>query len=174
MLTIAIQDQKLLDLIERAKKLNDKMPKLIAHAGANAVIDHFHALNRSRSSRSDYYARAAGSTFPIVEGDKIGVGIDHVGIALRRFGGTVRPRTAKFLSIPVADESYGKRMREFENLEIIYNRKKGKGVAKIGSRVLFALTQQATHKPDATVLPTDNQLADPILRIINYEIQKLE
>ncbi len=55
------------------------------------------------------------------------VAIDHVAARIRQTGGTIRPRDAKALTIPLTDEAEGKRAGEFE----------------LGGQELFILEPQA-------------------------------
>lgn len=148
--------------------------KVMARSGANVVKDHFTKLDQARhrgTTAFHFYARAAKATSHEVRNGSAVVSIDHEGIALRRFGGIQRPRVAKYLTIPVADEAHGKRVREFgPDVQFIINRRTGKGVVTLGGRVLYALTKEARHTADPSVLPTDQQITKQVtddLRVFN-------
>jgi hypothetical protein len=137
--------------------------KVIAKAAAEEVKDNFVALDRARhrGGSFNFYGRAALATSSGVQGKAAYVSIDHEGIALRRFGGTVRPRTAKFLSIPAIDEAQGKRAREFSGLHFRRNASGNGGrLCDVGGRVFYWLVEQSTHQPDPSVLPTDAEITE--------------
>lgn len=140
--------------------------KIMAHAGANVVKSHFGELDKQRhrgTTKFHFYAKAAQATHDQVRTGQSVVSIDHEGIALRRFGGTVRPRMGKYLTIPVDPMAHGRRVREFGNsIQWIINRRTGKGVVTLGGRVIYALTTESTHQPDPAVLPTDSKIADQV------------
>lgn len=135
--------------------------KVIAASGSNTVREHFRQLDRQRhrsAARFHFYSRAADATTPLVRGSSAIVRVDQEGIGLRVHGGTVRPRLAKYLAIPVDDIAIGRRPREFSGTEFRVNRSSGKGVITLGDRVLFALTRETVHLPDPSVLPDGEEL----------------
>jgi hypothetical protein len=89
-------------------------------------------------------------------------------------GGTVKPRRGKYLTIPVADEAIGKRIREFDDLTWIFNRRTQTGVVLRHGRVLYALTTSTTHKPDPAVLPTTDKLQDAVTKSLGDFVTVLE
>jgi sporulation protein YlmC with PRC-barrel domain len=171
--TIQIDNKELSATLKRVQKVGGTMPKIAATAAANCVKDHFNARNLARSRRSDYWHLAALRTSPIVSGSRIGVSIDHPGVALHRFGGTVVPKHAKYLTIPVADEAKGKRVAEFSDVVFRINRRTQKGVVLRGNRVLFALTKKAVFHADTSVLPTDDQFADAIIPVMKSAMERI-
>lgn len=83
--------------------------------------------------------------------------------AVRAYGDmTIRPRKASMLAIPISDEAKGKSPRDFDGLF----RPKGRNVLlmKKGGELaaMFALSEQAFQKQDATLLPTDEAFAEKI------------
>lgn len=160
----------------KAAMESPRLRKVMAAQGAKTVRQNFRKLDRQRHRAGvpqHYYAGAARATTWEVTGSDAFINIDKVGIALRYFGGTVRPRKAKFLTIPVADEAQGRRAREFSNTSIIVNKRTGKGVIKSGDRVLFALTKEATSNPDPTVLPEDKTLLNDMTAALNRELDRI-
>jgi len=152
--------------------------KIMADSGANVVKDHFIDLDRARhrgTTSFSFYGRAARATSHRVQNGSAIVAIDHEGIGLRRFGGTIRPRSGKYLTIPVDHQAHGKRVREFGNaIEWRINRRKGTGVVLLGGKVLYALTKKATHKPDPSVLPTKQQIAQHVTDDLHAWTHQLE
>ena len=160
----------------KAAMESPRLRKVMAAQGAKTVRMHFIELDRERHRPGiarHYYAGAARATTWEVSGSSASINIDHVGIALRYFGGTVRPRHAKFLTIPVADEAQGRRAREFSGTAFIINRKTGKGVITLGDRVLYALTKEAHNRPDPSVLPEDKTLLNEMTDALDQELDRL-
>jgi phage gpG-like protein len=89
-----------------------------------------------------------------VTGPLLEVGTRDIRAAMLQYGGTVRPKSAKALTIPVSPEAYGKRARDFSNLVLIKPRmkdpesigllvrKKGRG-KKETTEALFVLRRSA-------------------------------
>lgn len=89
----------------------------MARAVATQVKDHLVALNAERHRYGrNYYARAARAVAVRAAAGFALVTIAHVGIRQRFYGGEIRPRTARYLTIPAAPEAYGMRAREFNDL----------------------------------------------------------
>lgn len=165
-------------LILKAEAINP----VIGRAATNAVRTHLFGLNSTRANhlggrRTNFFASAGRSTSFKVVGDLVVVSIAQIGIRQRFFGGTIKPKKAGgFLTIPVAPEAYGKRAREFSNLEIVFGQngepialatkstratqltatKGGKVVSRQIGRIgqlMFRLVRSVTQKPDPTILP---------------------
>src|SRR5260370_38005174 len=99
----------------------------IGRAVLRLVQQHFLRLNASRANplggpRSNFYAQAARSTRYDVLTDGVLVSVSQVGIRQRLAGGQIIPRNVKYLALPAIAEAYGKRAREFPNLEIMWRR----------------------------------------------------
>jgi len=152
----------------------DAAQKVMARSGANLVKDHLRFLSRKRHRAGlpfNFYARAADATSSGVDAGAGYISIDHEGMALRRFGGTITPRKAKWLTIPVAVEAQGKRVGEFSDIQFIINRRTQKGVVLQHGKVLYAMTKSSTHKADTTVLPSDYDLMQHIKEDLNKYVE---
>lgn len=156
---------------------------IIGRSAVGTFRKHLFEVNRTRpnalgGTRTGFYASAArGTSFALV-GDSVVVTVSSVGIRQRVLGGTIRPKTAKFLTIPVAPEAHGKRAREFGSLVLVFGpggrpialatpeanvtvfRKKrgtqeriGKSLGKRAGTILFRLVKSVTQRPDPTVIP---------------------
>jgi hypothetical protein len=116
----------------------------------------------------NFYARAAGAVVsePVYGGAQ--VIIPHEGLALRYYGGTVRPsgrislvtgRPIRRLAVPKKGSgAQGKTPAEFKDLFVLkLKRKAVLAVRGPGGmvRVLFRLLERTEHKPDPSVMPTD-------------------
>lgn len=138
--------------------------KVIGKSAAEVVKENFRKLDsqRHRGGSFHFYGRARQSTHHGVQGGSAFVAIDQEGIALRRFGGTVRPRTGKYLTIPAIDAAQGKRAREFHDLHFRKNRNDGGRLCDPTGRVFYWLVKQSTHQPDTDVLPSDADITKAV------------
>lgn len=157
---------------------------VIGRSAVGTFRKHLFEVNRTRpnalgGTRTGFYASAARGTSFETTGDGVTLTVASVGIRQRVLGGTIRPKTAKFLTIPVAPEAHGKRAREFGNLVVVFGpggrpialatpavniiqyRKKRKSQERIGKSlgrragtILFRLVKSVTQRPDPTVIPS--------------------
>ena len=178
-----------------------RLNPIIGRSATNTVREHLFGLNLSRPNqlggrRTNYYATAARSTHFDVFGDDVIISINQIGMGLHYYGGTVRPRTAKFLTIPVAPEAHGKRAREFNNLELVFGaggqpialatqgtrgvqitqNKKGQLVKKNVGRhgvIMFRLVKKVTVKADPGVLPYTELITKRVKDDVNSYIGRI-
>lgn len=136
------------------------------------VRAHLRALDVARPNklggeRTGYYAKAANSvTTDRVKGE-VTIVIPHRGMALRYYGGVVRPtgrnsevtgKPITRLTVPIHARAHGKEARDFPNLkfykgclvEVPEGESPGPDSVK-----LFALVKSTKHEADPTVLPDE-------------------
>lgn len=188
-------------LREVPEKLVPQARAVMARAGAGVVRDHLSAKNLLPNKygypKTNFYGQAARSVSSGVAGDDINIDVTGpVGLRQRRFGGTIRPKNVKFLTMPAAPEAYGKRAREFNNLRfaIVFDPKIQKSrpalviaestqlklgqrrkdgsrkvtvLGEVGGGVMYWLLRSATQSPDPTVLPTNELLVQVIVTQTN-------
>lgn len=166
-----------------------RLNRVIGRAATTSVQTHLYAYNRSHPNRlggrrTNFYAGAGdGTNFKVVSDTSIVVSIPHVGIAQRYYGGTIRPKTAQYLTIPARTEAHGKRAREFPDLEVL--RRAGSGepfalarkvngaaVARGGGEILFWLKKEITQRPDPSVLPSDDVLGAAVQKDVNSVVNR--
>lgn len=139
------------------------------YAAANRWREHFYEKdatpNRLGGRRTHYWAKAGDSVGFKVLGKSISITAAQVGLVHRYQGGTIKPKDAKLLTIPVNPKAHGHRAREFD-LQLIRTGK-GRGakfiLAKVrGNKkqleVYYLLVPSVTQKADPTVLPPDGEL----------------
>lgn len=165
----------------------------------NVVRDHLFRLNQERPNqlggkRTNFYTGAGRATQFVMQGDIAVVSINQVGIRQRFFGGTIRPKTAKYLTIPVHPNAHGKRAREFD-LEVVFG-EGGKPIAlatkgtlrrevtqtrsgnirsrNVGRRgeIYYRLVRQVVQQPDVSVLPRPDQTYGAAISAINTEVDR--
>lgn len=171
----------------RAGLAPDQVNPIIGRSARNTYRTHLFGIDGQRANklggaRTNFYASAARATQFRVQGDLVIVSINQVGIGLRYFGGTVRPKVKKYLTIPAVAEAHGKRASEFPELKfaLVPDPKTGRLRAALvrrganivslistrraggrtitsrreaGAYVMFWLVKQATFQPDPSVLP---------------------
>lgn len=208
-ITVTIQGARAQALL-RSVHTPDGLKRLAVIGGravANRLRDHFLALQQARPNkqgfpRSNFWAAARRSVQnPQPSGAAtVTVAINHVGVALRRFGGVVRPRTARMLTLPATAEAYNKRAKEFSNLRFAFaldedgnrrpalveaenspvrfgrprkdgSRRVDRGVTR-GGQVFYWLVRQTKHTADPSVLPTDAQMAQAAVAAITETQQR--
>jgi hypothetical protein len=178
------------------RKLSDKentqLKKSIGVACAQMIASQFMALASARhhdGAPTNFYADAAKAVsrrdaVQAIPG-AVTIEIDQEGIAQRRFGGDIDAKEGSALTIPVADEAYGHRAREFDNLILLIvgpqhvavlaargefgpgskstptkagTRKKGTATHLDRLVIMYLLVKRVHQDPDPTVLPTDQAL----------------
>lgn len=155
------------------------------------------------AQRTGFYEKAADAVEkPQLVSEGVLIRVASEGLAQRYFGGTIEAgKTAKLLTIPARAESYGRRADEFDNLKLImFGADKGALVMPaeaalskrdrgIRSRVsaihdrpedveergyiYFWLVRSVTQEGDETVLPTDEEIADPALQSVQRYIERI-
>lgn len=150
---------------------------IAGQAAVRVYKDHLQALDSSRPNRlggkrTHFYGSAAGGTSFRAEPDGVTVSIVSDGIAQRYFGGTIRPKRAKYLTIPVHPAAHGFTAREFTGkLKVRFGRGRVP-VALVTERgvTMFVLRQSVTQAPDPTVLPAPEAVAAAIVRDLEREL----
>ena len=165
-----------------------RLAPVAGRAGRNAVREHLFArdatANRLGGRRTHYYGQAARSTHFTVEGNSVVIAVTQIGIRQRFYGGVIKPKKAKLLTVPVHPAAHGKTAREFD-LEIVFGpgglpialatkstravsitqTKSGRIVKRSIGRfgeIMFLLLPYVTQKEDKTTLPSMPALAAAI------------
>jgi hypothetical protein len=163
-----------------------RLNPVIGRAAANVVVAHLRAKNTSSPNqlggkRTNYYAAAARATsFAVVSDSEVVVSIAQRGIRQRFFGGTIKPRTAKFLTVPVHPSAHGKRAREFSDLEIVFGSggrpvalaRRATGARRFGE-ILYRLVRSVTQRPDPSVLPESSAVRAEIVRAVDATLARV-
>lgn len=184
-LSITADDSISPDLRRLLRTLDPAGPvgKILGRAAANELRRHFRALNGKRANRlggprSNFYSRVAETVnAPRVVPGAVVVQISHPHIAQRLFGGTLRPRKAKALAVPVDATAYGVYPRIYPGtLAFIPARGKGetkgylvdgemrtvtrgenegteRAAPKPGGRLLYVLRGSIVQRADPSILP---------------------
>lgn len=152
---------------------NGPLARVLGRAASNEIKKHFRARNSSSpnklgGSRTNFWT-AVGSSVqsPKPASGKILIPITHPAISQKVFGGTIRARKSKNLSIPIHAAAHGKSPRVFSNLVFAISRRGNEllgqlvGVKLLGQLVggimrwLYVLKPSITQRPDPNALPSD-------------------
>lgn len=160
---------------------NSKANAEAGRAAANLIREHFRQRNLSikrpegRKS-SNYWGNAAEAISSDADSQAAYVHIRHPGIALHYYGGTVYPRNADNLCIPLRNELYGvwpsEAFQSGEDKTFKWtNKKTGKAfiaTSEDGKLTLHYLLLKSTeHTPDRSVLPAEQDLLDAAARSLH-------
>jgi hypothetical protein len=176
-MNLRVDDGASSPLLATALRVKDPATRKVMGRGvANTLRKHFSKLDRQRpnrlgGTRTHFYGQVRRSVQQpvLLGGDGVKVSIPHVGIAQRYFGGKIEPVNVDWLTIPARSEAYGKRAREFNDLDFVLFRPDlaalvqrdqtdvGSG-EESGGGVFFWLKKEVEQQPDPTVLPTDAEL----------------
>jgi hypothetical protein len=172
------------------RKVNDVMGK----AALPVFRDNFKKLNSTNHNkfglRSTFWDRMIEGTRAVASIDVATIVMPRE-VALRYYGGTVRPKKANFLAIPARQEAYGKSPRDFSDLcfavlnpggpvliqneqsKISYRKNRKTGQRQIirgestGGGVFYWLKPSAAIKKNPNVLPTPGEVLDAVAAGIN-------
>ena len=161
-----------------------RLAPIIGRSARNATREHLFAKdatgNRLGGRRTHYYGTAARGTNFTTEGDTVVVSIPQIGIRQRYYGGTIKPKTAKYLTIPVHPTAHGKRAREFSDLEVVFGQggrpialaRRASGKRTLGE-IYYRLVRSVTQAADPAVLPTTEALGAAIRPDLEQHIGRL-
>lgn len=147
-------------------------PRSVTEAAARSVRRdlqrHFRVRDQQANAlggrRTHWWSNVARSTqIASVDDQQAVIHIGERGIALKVYGGAVRPVKAKALTIPIHAEAHGRRARTVELItgQKLWRFQPRKGgptflVRTMGDdklRLLYVLKSSATMKPDPQALP---------------------
>ena len=118
-------------------------PELRSHVGrviADVIKDNFVRLDEERGHKfkgqEHFYGEAARSTGYTEQYGYPAVVVMWIGVAMRYFGGLIKPKNAKYLSIPNSFSTaiasiYGTSPREIGNLRVVFGRQQDGSIGPI-------------------------------------------
>ena len=170
-------------------KARQRLNKVAGEGAARLVRDHLMQRNRSVDrdpgwEPSNYWANAAESAYSSSDADGATVHIPWAGVRWHRYGGTIEPRNAKALAIPLRPENKGVYpSKKFPNRgdAFVYRPKSGDkaflATSDNGKLTLhYILLKSVSKDPDPTVLPSDDDIlaaaVAPAQKLINSILSK--
>ena len=149
-LTIDIKDSDVTSLLSRIAKAGADGRREASEAAETCTRNHFRDLQKSRhrsaAGTNNFYGRAVKGTHSRVQGENIIVSIDALGIALRRFGGTVKAK-------------------RFDYLTLVFIGSDGKKT--------FRKVKETHHKPDPSVLPSESDFEKAIVPRLLAKLERI-
>ena len=148
-------------------KANGPLGRVLGRAAGNVLKAHFRARNSKQSNklggkRTNFWSRVAQSVQTAkMERAKIVVPINHPAINQKVFGGTIRARKGKNISIPIHKDAHGKSPRVFSNLIFAISSRGNKLLgAKVAGVMIwyYVLKKSVTQSADPDALPTDAEV----------------
>jgi hypothetical protein len=143
-------------LANLAARLKRTRPFIKTWAGRVARLARMNA--RAKGGRSFWRELADRTAVTMVSDDSAIVYNDHPVAAHKQFGGTIRPKNRRALTIPISDEAKGKTAGEFaaggRDLFVLPSDKAdtigilGYDEPGVGFHPLFVLRTKVTQKPD--------------------------
>jgi hypothetical protein len=179
-LSVKIDDRDVRDLLRKIETAGPVGRKIAAEEAAKCTRRHFAALAGSRhrpaAGMNNFYSRAAKATVGRVQGDQVIVSIDALGLALRRYGGTITPKRTKYLAIPDSDNAAAiqNSPRRVPGLHFRRNASGDSGrLTDSTGRVFYWLVKKTVHKPDPSVLPSADDFDKAIIPVLKAHIDRM-
>jgi hypothetical protein len=152
-------------------------------------------INQQGWPSTHFWADAARGTTWGAQGDSVLISINKIGVRQRYYGGTIKPVKAKALAIPISPVSYGHLPSEFPGLFLlktakgaylvqpgrelsdkgnVIGRRRAGGNAgrrqKASLNFLFLLSAGVTQDPDPNVIPSEDELAETSMALLDRAI----
>ena len=147
------------------------------------IIKNFDEPNRLGGTRSNFWADVARSVQPATErGDEVIVSILDFRLLQKIYGGKIRAKRVKYLTIPISKEAYNTTARVFERKtkQKLFPIKSKKGNRLLVSSVdgaiqpHYLLKEQVDQKPWPGSLPSDEEILKAFNEGISLFLQQLE
>lgn len=206
-LTISTSDRATPVVLALGRALRSpSLRAVVGRAGVNVYQRHLFGVDNARpnalgGARTHFYADAARGTHFDVLPDGVMISVNQVGYRQRVLGGTIKPTTAKYLTIPARAEAHGKRASEFNDLVVVFGRGgvpvalarahqtslravAGPATASVlgvrqlargaeqGGEILFWLKKEVTQRPDPSVAPSTFDLAAGLISEANVYLDR--
>ncbi len=175
------------EVLGRVRK-PEQMLKAIAKRAEEELKGHFrnrdaNSPNKLGGQRKHFWQAVADSVTGEVDeaGSTVRLGIAHPHFAQKLYGGVIRAKSARVLTIPVTAEAYGKTTKEFETatglrLFLI----KPHGTALLATRlqgaqeiqVQYVLKASVNQAADPEALPDMERLGEVVVEAASEEFEK--
>lgn len=145
------------------------------------ALTHHASADRLGAKHTKHMERAARDMSHEANADRGLIHLSMAGIGRAFHDVTIRPVNVRWLTIPVARDSYGKRARDFEGRGIFVFRSKNGNMflARTKGRrknrrlePLFLLKKEVHQKQDATMLPRESEIRRTGRTAIRQELER--
>lgn len=192
MIDVIVNSNEITDLVSRLYGVAaDDAPRIIALAARDLTTAHLTGIanKRHHSPYRNFYQDAADAAEAKFDNASASVEIPHTGLALRYYGGTVRPsgrislitgKPIERLAIPIKGSgAEGKTPGDFKGVFFIKGRYSGKSFlagkkpnGMIG--LIFALVPKTRHTADKSILPTTEEYNDVAVNALTQLLEELD
>lgn len=185
MVKVEVKIPQILDQLSDAKTYQE-----VTYSGAFKVADYLRSVhfvnknnnepNKLGAKRTNFWARVGESVLtPFVKAASVIVRINDYRFAQKLYGGVIKAKRVKFLTIPISKQAYDKRVSVFEQEsgKRLFRIKSKKGnfllVEKLDGQIIphYLLKQSVDQKPNKNALPSDVIIAE---QFNEGAIEKLE
>lgn len=156
------------------------LARVLGREGRNRLVAHFRRKDREEPNRLGgerqhfwlQVARATQSPVEAADGSLVTITVNHPAIAQKIFGGTIRAKRTRFLTIPVSPEAYGRTASTFERetglklflLKVGPSKSPVLAAARGGGiQVEYLLRRSVKQSPDPTALPDEGDFNAALL-----------
>lgn len=185
MLTIKLEKDEVTPHLRRLLKQAEPgspLFRVLGRATANELKKHFRARNSKQPNklggrRTNFWSRVAESVHaPKHSAREILVPVNHPAIAQKVFGGTITPRKAKNLAIPIHPQAHGKSPRIIPGLFFWRSARgtRGLGIKGSGGELvpLYVLKPSVTQSADREALPQGRQISDALTKAADIHLRR--
>ena len=151
--------------------------KVLEREGTNRLRSHFLARdtvgNRLGGRRTNFWRQMADSLRSSVSGAELKISVTDPRFVQKVYGGTLVPKRAKALAVPVDREAYGRTPETFQSetrILLFLVRKKGGGFTNLLAgyaggvlKVFYVLKSSVTQEKDPDALPDREGFAAGLL-----------
>lgn len=139
--------------------------------------------NKLGAKRTNFWTDVGRSVLqPFVKGFSVIVRINDFRFAQKLYGGIIRAKRVKFLTIPISKQAYDKRVSVFEQEtgKRLFRIKSKKGnillVENLDGQIKphYLLKQSVDQKPNKNALPSDDKIAEAFSRGATEYIETLK
>ena len=166
--------------------------RILGRRGANDLKKHFRSRNSTPNKlggrRSNFWLQVASSVqSPVIAGtSSVRIDITHPAYAQKLYGGTITAKRAKFLTIPVHPQAYGRTAAVFERetgIELFRPQTSEGVLVRLlmgigpdgGLTVYYVLKRSVTQKADPNAFPNRETFADGLTEEARkYTLRKLK
>lgn len=168
----------------------EKVGKVVGPAERVAVRDHLKKNPRNKKgwpSTGFWEDAARGTDWELVP-DGVVIRINKLGVRQRYYGGTIRAVEAKFLTIPISSQAYGKTVADFPGSFLITTPKGAYIVQYAGGNTpkgkfkkqnatlefLFKLKRSVTQQENRSIIPDATVLAAVAIATLEEYFRKVK
>jgi phage gpG-like protein len=180
--------QKLIGQLRQRQPLLKRMGRTLEQTLKRHFIARNQEPNKTGFPKKNFWEQiATATTFTDATNDTATVTISDPRLATKIYGGTIRPKKAKNIAIPLtpeASQAGSPRGAGAGETHLTIRRSKGgkrtlfiaagkKAIKDQEETLLWVLVHQVTHHPDPKALPTQTTLLPKLTSVVTRYLQKI-